>query len=127
MKAESRKPGFCITTGVGFDFHFTSCEKEDDNKEYHYHYFFSFCKDILEIMKRGQFPLTFSHTKKMIEESRLTRAERDELKEQNTTLKKEVKASMLTESATALFNEVKADKERMKGQLKNKDKMIVAA
>ena len=37
------------------------------------------------------------------------------MKEANITLKKEVEASKSTDAATALYNEVKADKEKMKG------------
>ena len=70
--------------------------------------------------------MTFSHTKKMIEESRSTRVELEETKEKLTTLQKEVKASKSTDAATALYNEVKADKEKMREQLKIKDQMIVA-
>ena len=70
--------------------------------------------------------MTFSHTKKMIEESRLTRAELEETKEKLTTMEKEVKASKSTDSATALYNEVKTNNAKMKEQLKNKDQMIVA-
>jgi len=99
---------------------------EDDGKTYSSHHSFSFCKDVLEVMKGGQFPLTFSHTKKMIEESRLTRTELEETKEENITLKKEVEASKSTDAATVLYNEVKTDNAKMKEQLKNKDQMIVA-
>ena len=77
-------------------------------------------------MKDGQFPLTFSHTKKMIEASRKTKAAHDELKEENITLKMEVEASKSTDAAITLYNEVKADKEKMKEELKVKDQLIEA-
>ena len=51
VKAKSTRQGFCITTGGGFDFHFTSTEEEDDGNYYNYHHSLSFCKDAIEIMK----------------------------------------------------------------------------
>ena len=70
--------------------------------------------------------MTFSHTKKMIEASRKTKAAHDELKEENITLKMEVEASKSTDAAITLYNEVKADKEKMKEELKVKDQLIEA-